>query len=158
MAWAVARFIFERGERGSAHHGLRSNVGIVSLANEVGETMTVNIARIRHRPMCRHAAYVAFVVHRLSGLALALFLPVHFWALGRALNADAELEGFLRWTDTPSVKAAEWVLVLLLAVHAGGGIRLLALEFLPWRDWQRMLLAFAAAFSIAVGLAFALAL
>ena len=29
------------------------------------------------------------------------------------------------------VKAAEWGLVLLLAVHAGGGIKLLALEFLP---------------------------
>ena len=39
----------------------------------------------------------------------------------------------------------------------GGGLRLLALEFLPWRGWQRSLLAVAAAFSIAVGLAFALA-
>ena len=112
----------------------------------------------RHRSARRHSAYWAFVVHRLSGLALALFLPIHFWALGRALNNEAELDGFLRWSDTPAVKAADWVLVVLLATHAAGGLRLLALEFLPWRDWQRSLLAGATAFAIAVGLAFALAL
>ena len=67
----------------------------------------------------RRPAYVAFLVHRLSGLALALFLPLHFWALGQALRSEAELEGFLRWTDNPMVKAAEWGLVLLLAAHAG---------------------------------------
>lgn len=109
--------------------------------------------RARHHP-----AYLAFVVHRVSGLALALFLPLHFWALSRAVGGEAALEGFLRWTDQPLVKVAEWILVLLLAAHAGGGLRLLALEFLPWRDWQQSLLAAAAAFSIAVGLAFALAL
>ena len=34
--------------------------------------------------------------------------------------------------------------VLLLAAHLTGGLRLLALEFLPWRDWQKTLLAIAA--------------
>jgi fumarate reductase subunit D len=115
--------------------------------------MRANRVGARHHP-----AYVAFVVHRVSGLALALFLPLHFWALSRAVTGEAALENFLRWTDQPPVKIAEWMLVLLLAAHAGGGLRLLALEFLPWRDWQRSLLAAAAAFSIAVGLAFALAL
>lgn len=119
--------------------------------------MRVSSARVRHHS-ARSSAYVAFVVHRLSGLALALFLPFHFWALSRALTGETELEGFLRWTDSPLVKAAEWGLVLLLAAHAGGGLRLLALEFLPWRDWQRSLMAVAAAFTVVVGLAFALAL
>jgi len=105
----------------------------------------------------RQPGYIAFIVHRLSGVALALFLPFHFWALGRALDAEA-LEGFLRWTDNGWVKLGEWGLVLLLATHAGGGLRLLALEFLPWRDWHKSLLAVAAAFSIVAGLAFALAL
>jgi len=106
----------------------------------------------------RHPAWWAFLVHRLSGLALALFLPLHFWALGRALEGEAALESFLRWTDTPLVKFAEWGLVLLLASHLGSGVRLLALEFLPWRNWQKSLAACAAALALAAGLAFALAL
>jgi len=120
--------------------------------------MTVNSIGARHYSARWRPAYIAFLVHRLSGFALAFFLPVHFWALSQALRADAELEGFLRWTDNPMVKAAEWGLVVLLAAHAGGGLRLLALEFLPWRGWQQSLLAAAAAFSVVVGLAFALAL
>jgi hypothetical protein len=37
-------------------------------------------------------------------------------------------------------------------------LRLLALELLPWRDWQKTLLALAAGVTLAVGLAVALAL
>ena len=56
------------------------------------------------------------------------------------------------------MKAAEWGLVVLLAAHLAGGLRLLALELLPWRDWQKSLLAAAAGLTIVVGLALALAL
>jgi fumarate reductase subunit D len=94
------------------------------------------------------------VVHRVSGIALALFLPAHFWVLGQGLAMD----GFLKWTEQPLVKAAEWALVVLLAAHLGGGLRVLALEFLPWRDWQKSLAAGAAALTVGCGLALALAL
>jgi fumarate reductase subunit D len=105
-----------------------------------------------------HPAYWAFVVHRVSGFALALFLPVHFWALGQAIQGEANLESFLRWTDAPLVKVAEWGLVLLLSAHMTGGLRLLALEFLPWRDWQKSLAAIAGGLALVAGLAVALAL
>ncbi len=105
-----------------------------------------------------HPAWWAFLVHRLSGIALALFLPVHFWALGTALGGEAALDAFLAWTDRPLVKFAEWGLVVLLAAHLAGGLRLLALELLPWHDWQKGLLALAAGATLAVGLAVALAL
>jgi len=94
------------------------------------------------------------LVHRVSGIALALFLPAHFWVLGQGLAMDA----FLKWTEQPLVKYAEWGLVMLLAAHLGGGLRVLALEFLPWRDWQKSLAAGAAALTLGWGLAFALAL
>jgi len=104
-----------------------------------------------------HPAWWAFLVHRLSGLALTLFLPAHFYVMGLALDGEARLDAFLKWTDQPLVIAAEWVLVILLAAHLAGGLRLLALEFLPWRNWQKTLAALAAGFALAAGLAFALA-
>ncbi len=104
-----------------------------------------------------HAAYWAFLVHRLSGVALALFLPAHFYFLGTALQGAAALQEKLDWTAQPAVIAAEWMLVTLLAAHLAGGLRLLALELLPWRDWQKTLAALAAGFAILAGLAFALA-
>ena len=94
------------------------------------------------------------LIHRLSGVALALFLPVHFWALGQGLEMDA----FLRWTEQPIVKFGEWGIVVLLAAHLGGGLRVLAIEFLDWHEWQKGLAAAAAALMLGAGLAFALAL
>lgn len=103
-----------------------------------------------------HPAYWAFLVHRLSGVLLSLFIPLHFWALGQALHGEAGLESFLRWSDQPLVKFAETALVLLLAAHLTGGLRLLALEFLAWRDWQKSLLAAAAGVTLVAGLLFLL--
>ena len=104
-----------------------------------------------------HLGYWAFLAHRVSGVALALFLPAHFWLLGSALQGEAALEARLRWTEQPLVIAGEWVLVILLAAHLALGLRLLALELLPWRNWQKTLATLAAAFAIIAGLAFALA-
>lgn len=103
-----------------------------------------------------HASYGAFLVHRLSGLGLALFLPFHFWALGTALQGEAAFDGFLRWTEQPLVKLAETGLVVLLAAHFAGGLRLLAIEFFAWRDWQKTAVALSAGFALAVGLLFLL--
>jgi fumarate reductase subunit D len=104
-----------------------------------------------------HPAWWAFLVHRLSGLALALFLPAHFLVMGLALQGEAGLDPFLRWSEQPLVIAGEWMLVIALGAHLAGGLRLLALELLPWRNWQKTLAALAAGFALAAGLAFALA-
>ena len=109
------------------------------------------------RPVRSHPGWWAFIVHRVSGIALAFFLPLHFLALGTAIEGEARLEGFLRWSERPIVKLAEWMLVMLLAAHFAGGLRLLALEFLPWREWHKTLAALGAAFAVAAGLVFALA-
>lgn len=109
------------------------------------------------RPHRNHPGWWAFLVHRISGIALALFLPAHFLALGTALQGEARLDSFLRWAEQPWVIAGEWGLVILLAAHLAGGLRLLALEFLPWREWQKTLAAVAAGLALLAGLVFALA-
>ncbi len=102
------------------------------------------------RPHRNHPAYWAFLLHRLSGVVLALFLPVHFLVLGTAVEAAA-LDALLSWTEAPLVKLAESGLVVLLAVHLTGGLRLLALEFLPWSDRQKGLIALAISLGLAAG-------
>ena len=102
--------------------------------------------------MRQHPSYWASIVHRVSGIALAAFLPLHFWTLANALESS------LAWTEQPLVKLGEWLIVVALAAHLGGGLRVLALEFLAWREWQKTLAAAAGAFALGVGLVLALAL
>ena len=103
-----------------------------------------------------HVGYWAFLGHRLSGLALALFLPFHFLSLGLALDGEATLETFIRWTDQPLVKFAEWGLVVLLALHLCFGLRLLAIEFLAWRGGHKAMIGLGAGAALAVGAVFLL--
>lgn len=96
-----------------------------------------------------HPLWYAYILHRLSGLGLVLFLPFHFYVLGLALNTEA-MNAALAWTENPLAKAAEFGLVFLLAVHAFGGMRLLVLEFLPWSTHHKTLVAGAVALSFLV--------
>ncbi len=104
-----------------------------------------------------HPAYWAFVLHRLSGLALVLFLPAHFLVLGTALNESA-FGTAIAWTQNPLVKFGEWGIVVLLALHMTGGIRLLALEFLPWSNRARTFIALGIGAALAFGGVLALGL
>ncbi len=106
---------------------------------------------MRHRG---HPGYGAFVVHRLSGLALILFLPLHFLALGLALEGAAALDGFLAWADRPLVKLAEIGLVILLTAHLAAGLRLLWLEW-GWGGRGSALVGLGAGASLLAGAAFA---
>jgi fumarate reductase subunit D len=93
---------------------------------------------MRRRPV----GWWAALGHRISGVALAIFLPLHFLALGLALEGARALDGFLRLADLPLVKAAELGLVALLSIHLLFGLRVLAIELLPW-DGQRLRLVYA---------------
>ena len=100
-------------------------------------------ARLQHRT---GVLWIAALVHRLSGLALAIFLPVHFLTLGLTISGEARLDSFLRWTDAPLVKLSEGGLL--------GGLRLLVLENLEWHDGQKQLATLAAAVSAVVAFIF----
>ena len=96
--------------------------------------------------------WVAAFVHRLSGIGLAIFLPMHFLALGLAIEGEASLDGFLKWTQNPMVKVAEVGLVALLTLHLLGGIRVLLIENMTWQPGQKSMAIAAIAVSILVGL------
>jgi len=106
----------------------------------------------------RHPAWWAFVVHRVSGLALAAFLPLHFLALSTVLGGASALDGFLRFAEQPPVRVAEWALVVLLSLHLAGGVRLLLIEFGPWRGLRNGWIAGGAGVGALVGFVYALAL
>lgn len=104
----------------------------------------------------RHTGWAAFAVHRLSGIVLAAFLPLHFLVLSLALTSPSDFDAALAWSDLGLVKLAETGLVAALAVHLLGGIRILVIEFTPASARHAGPIALAVAGSLAAGLGFAL--
>lgn len=83
-------------------------------------------------------SYYAALLHRLSGIVLACFLPVHFLTLGLALEGAAEFDAWLAYTDHPLVKFGEWALVVLLTLHLGLGVRVLLIETIAQKTAKPM--------------------
>lgn len=104
----------------------------------------------------KQPGFVAALIHRLAGIALAIFLPVHFYALAGALDGADVLDKFLKITDRPMIKFGEGAIVVALALHMALGLRVLAIEFLPVRERTRLALSLCVAAALAVGLAFLL--
>lgn len=107
-------------------------------------------------PARSHPLWIAYILHRISGVALALFLPFHFWVLSMAITEPDTVNGFLLLTESGAIKFAEAGLVFLLAVHMFGGMRLMAMEWLPWSPSQKTLAAGATALSFLIAALFLL--
>jgi len=104
----------------------------------------------------KQRGFIAAMLHRLSGIALAIFLPLHFLALGTALDGANALDSFLTLTRNPLVEAAEFGLVAALALHMTLGLRVLAIEFLDFREKTAAIVSVCAAAACAAGLVFVL--
>ncbi|MCG8623840.1 MAG: succinate dehydrogenase [Proteobacteria bacterium] len=99
-------------------------------------------------------SYYAALAHRLSGLALACFLPIHFLTLGLALEGAANLDVFLAYTDLAIVKLGEWGLVVLLTLHLLLGVRVLLIEGMKTTGLRLGWIGFALLASLILGAIF----
>jgi fumarate reductase subunit D len=100
--------------------------------------------------------FIAALLHRFSGIALAIFLPVHFLALASALDGADGLDRLLTVMNDPFVKLAETGLVLALAMHLALGLRVLAIEFLGVRERTGSAVSACVGVALIFGLAFLL--
>lgn len=101
-----------------------------------------------------HPLWLAYILHRLSGIALALFLPIHFWVLSMAMTNLSEFDQFLAMSQIDIIKFAEFILVFLLAVHMFGGLRLMGMEWLSLGSHHKNLAAGAIAISFLIAILF----
>jgi fumarate reductase subunit D len=126
-----------------------ASAGLARISSEAGPRLMVAQGHKRR-------GFVAALLHRLSGVALAIFLPMHFLALATSLQGADALDAFLALTRNPFIKTAEWGLVTALALHLALGLRLLAIELLAWRERRAAIIPAAFAAAVAIGLLFLL--
>jgi fumarate reductase subunit D len=102
----------------------------------------------------KQPGFAAALLHRLSGILLAVFLPFHFLALALALQGADALDSFLQITAEPLVLVSEGALAGALCLHMALGMRVLAIEFLGFRERTISALSLCAGAALAVLAAF----
>lgn len=99
----------------------------------------------------RNAGLLAWVVHRVTGIALTLYLFLHLYVLG-SLRDPEKFQGMMSLAKSPWVKAAEFGLLALVAAHALNGARVMLLELgMPTRMQKPSLWLAAAGLAVLLG-------
>jgi len=103
-----------------------------------------------------HPSQWAFRLHRISGVALVCFLPVHFVLLANQLGAEVGGELASPWYSSSVTRWTHCILAGLLGTHMVGGLRVLAIQFLQMSRAQGLWLAITLASGFVVALMIAL--
>ena len=96
---------------------------------------------VRVQPVQRYKMRVgmfAWILHRLTGLALVGYLVVHIWGLKAITNPDA-YNALITSYHAPIFKVGEFLLLGAVVYHSLNGMRIVLIDFMGWSPNQRKL-------------------
>ena len=80
----------------------------------------------------------AWMLHRLTGLALVGYLIIHVWGLKSITNAEA-YNALIASYHGPLFKVGEFLLLGAVVYHALNGVRIVLIDFMGWSPNQKKL-------------------
>jgi succinate dehydrogenase / fumarate reductase cytochrome b subunit len=97
----------------------------------------------------------AFMLNRLTALALTFYLIVHLLVLNKLTQGPASYNDFVAFAQLPLIKVGELLLVAAVLFHGLNGLRLILLALGIGVQRQKQLLTFVMFVTILVMLLFA---
>ncbi|MGD9123920.1 MAG: succinate dehydrogenase, cytochrome b556 subunit [Desulfarculaceae bacterium] len=105
-----------------------------------------------------HAGYVAWILHRLTGLGLALYIFMHIWVIHHISKGRESFNEVMAVVQSPLFHFLEIGLLGCVVFHALNGVRIILLDYGnaaekgPHKVWVWATLAVAAALTVAGGI------
>lgn len=96
--------------------------------------------------MYTSTGFISFLLRRVSGVALVLYLFLHMWVIGSVNQGPEVFDARLAAVQTPIFKLLEIALLAAVVYHAFDGIRLLIVHYFDVTEYRKSL--FYAAFVI----------
>ena len=90
----------------------------------------------------KHTGSWAWILHRLTGLGLTLYLYVHIVALTGLLRGEATFNEEMAFFRTPVFLFFEWALGALVMFHALNGVRIALIDLGNGARYHKQVLAF----------------
>lgn len=76
-----------------------------------------------------HLGFWAFLLMRISGVVLLLYLMLHLWVLNHLLEGPAAFDAIMKTVQSPLFKFFEVALLGAVLYHAFNGVRLVWVDF-----------------------------
>jgi succinate dehydrogenase / fumarate reductase cytochrome b subunit len=97
--------------------------------------------------MYTSTGFISWLLRRISGIALVLYLFTHLWVIGSANSGPEVFDARLNAVQTPLFKLFEIALLAAVVYHAFDGIRLLIVHYFDVTEYRKSL--FYAVFAVA---------
>jgi succinate dehydrogenase / fumarate reductase cytochrome b subunit len=114
------------------------------------------VREARPQPVTRYKIRVgmfAWMLHRLTGVAVVFYLVLHVWGLKAITNREA-YNALITSYHAPVFKVGEFLLLGAVVYHSLNGLRIVLIDLVGWSPNQRRLfwtLGVVAAVLFAVG-------
>ena len=89
--------------------------------------------------MYKTTGFLSFVLRRVTGMALVLYLLLHIWVIGSALSGPETFNARLNFVQSDVFKILEIALLAAVVYHAFDGIRLLLMNWFKVTDKRKNL-------------------
>ncbi len=89
--------------------------------------------------MYTSTGFISWLLRRISGLALVLYLFMHLWVIGAANSGVQVFNDRLNAVQTPLFKLFEVALLAAVVYHALDGIRLLLIHYFDLTEYRKSL-------------------
>ncbi|MDX1614661.1 MAG: succinate dehydrogenase, cytochrome b556 subunit [Candidatus Promineifilaceae bacterium] len=98
--------------------------------------------------MYRSTGFISFLLRRVTGVALVVYLFLHMWVIGSINGGPARFDARLATVQTPFFKFLEILLLAGVVYHGLDGVRLLIVHYFDVTEYRKSL--FYAMFAVAV--------
>jgi len=87
--------------------------------------------------MYRSTGFLSFVLRRLTGIALVIYLLMHMWVIGGINGGPETFNDRMEFLGKPLFRLAEIALLAAVVYHGIDGIRLLIVHYLDVTDYRK---------------------
>lgn len=96
--------------------------------------------------MYTSTGFISFVLRRVTGVALVIYLFIHMWVIGSINAGPGVFDARLALVQTTFFKFAEILLLAAVVYHTFDGVRLLIVHYFNVTEYRKSL--FYAAFAV----------
>jgi len=90
----------------------------------------------------KHSGSIAWLLHRLTGLGLTLYILIHIIALTGLLNGEKAFNEEMALFKSPFFLFGEWLLGALVMFHSLNGLRIVLVDLGNGARYHKQILAF----------------
>lgn len=89
-----------------------------------------------------HLGTLAWILHRLSGLALIFYMLLHLWVIHHLIVGEKSFDGVMEFLSTPLFQFLEIGLIGVIMYHLFNGLRVTLIDIGVMVEKQKMLFGF----------------